>query len=795
MLSQAIFRAIVSIRINAFLGFLISIFLVQGLAAQVQPAGNALRFGGLEDYVEVGQVNFVDASNPSGSWTIEGWFRRSEAVNYENLLHTDFIPNRGNNGIRVELNTGVGRWGYLGKLYAFGLGGGYSAFIPSNAPFHDEWYHLAIVGNRTNEAAQRLELYLNGVKVTDRNVRIPTAFANFVMGIGFLKIPNRDFNGDLDELRIWKGARSATEIQRDYTRTLTGTEAGLLYYFDFEEGTANGDNTSIANIVNKGSGTAVPTWKNFDRTSGSSSNYVPVVGSLSPEGLPMCNATTVDEFLTCYGGADAFSPSYISALRAVIGAEDDIRSGNFAEARTKLNGVWASLPIGGCDWNPLLNFNKGPKINTGQPPMYAAMRMLDDIVTMETTVSSSPVVPKEVVLRVLLVERSSGLEYNTVADLSTGGGPGRVTADLDPRISENDYAIVRQSLDLFARYIKVVSQGYLSLDIQFYPIAASDLNLEMAITHTEGNNYKIRPINNAYQPIWDATNEIKDQTDWWYMIYPSLNLEDDPNPTVTKAGFDNLRFVSGGVTQDADGRPFIFSDDRFLIRKPADMGYGIYSDIERRVYMPQFFQHEFFHHLFGLYPGETPDLEPTSHDWTKPGAEFSWPTSFNEGENCTTAPSPVRYPRLEADYFHEALFNTLHQRTPSLAATLRHQTPGPTEFNNLAMTQLVGSYTQQTTTAGNNPLTVDLYLATATDKYMWKYTNPNAEGYNTEFEVGSQLPEGKLLSQADPSDPVTSWAAGKELTIKLRDERNPTTGNYTGAIEGIYLSGTLFQKN
>jgi hypothetical protein len=48
--------------------------------------------------------------------------------------------------------------------------------------------------------------------------------------------------------------------------------------------------------------------------------------------------------------------------------------------------------------------------------------------------------------------------------------------------------------------------------------------------------------------------------------------------------------------------PFFIIDDRWIVRKPPHIGTGEYSDVERSVYLPQWFQHEFFHHLFRTYP-------------------------------------------------------------------------------------------------------------------------------------------------------------------------------------------------
>ena len=48
--------------------------------------------------------------------------------------------------------------------------------------------------------------------------------------------PNTHFAGKLDSVRIWKRVRSDNEIRANWNQKLTGTEAGLLKYYRFDEG-------------------------------------------------------------------------------------------------------------------------------------------------------------------------------------------------------------------------------------------------------------------------------------------------------------------------------------------------------------------------------------------------------------------------------------------------------------------------------------------------------------------------------------------------------------------------------
>jgi hypothetical protein len=99
-------------------------------------------------------------------------------------------------------------------------------------------------------------------------------------------------------------------------------------------------------------------------------------------------------------------------------------------------------------------------------------------------------------------------------------------------------------------------------------------------------------------------------------------------------------------------RPLFLSDDGWFVRKPEHLGRGRYTAIERRAYQPQWFQHEFMHHLFRTWPAF--GLEDTGHQWFD---RSTWPDDF-EG-------------RFEPDYYSEAIDKRLLTATPSLAEALR----------------------------------------------------------------------------------------------------------------------------
>ena len=161
-----------------------------------------------------------------------------------------------------------------------GDGGADAAGLSSTTVVTDgEWHHVAWVRSST----RTFTLYVDGVveaTTTTTGTRSGLESNNEAsFGADYYPIPDRldrlrnFFDGQMDELRIWGDARTSAEINAFKDKELEGDEEDLLLYFDFEEGVANGDNTSRTTVTSKVSGAAAADLEYFSRT-GDSSNYV-----------------------------------------------------------------------------------------------------------------------------------------------------------------------------------------------------------------------------------------------------------------------------------------------------------------------------------------------------------------------------------------------------------------------------------------------------------------------------------------------------------------------------------------
>jgi hypothetical protein len=104
----------------------------------------------------------------------------------------------------------------------------------------DQWTHLAAVYTGAN---QPLKLYINGrLDATSGNVILDSA-DKVLIAAGDA---SGEFQGQIDEIRIWNGARTADQIQNNKDKQLNGDEAGLVSYYpvDEQQGPTLGDKTS-----------------------------------------------------------------------------------------------------------------------------------------------------------------------------------------------------------------------------------------------------------------------------------------------------------------------------------------------------------------------------------------------------------------------------------------------------------------------------------------------------------------------------------------------------------------------
>jgi hypothetical protein len=220
---------------------------------------NALDFAGDNDYIDLGTM---PGTNFTSDFTIETWMKWSGVggwygvISKENwnsslgwLLHTD-----GNTVLFIKAGSGVGALAAIST--------------PTN------WNHIACTYKASTGT---VEMFVNGVLVNSNTSVFFTASSEKVyIGSRHLNTgggPTDFFPGQLDEVRFWNKVRTQAEIQNSYNQSLSGNESGLVAYYTFNQGIANGTNTGITQLNDIAGSTDNGIMNGFGLTS-TSSNFV-----------------------------------------------------------------------------------------------------------------------------------------------------------------------------------------------------------------------------------------------------------------------------------------------------------------------------------------------------------------------------------------------------------------------------------------------------------------------------------------------------------------------------------------
>ncbi|MDN3491542.1 LamG-like jellyroll fold domain-containing protein [Winogradskyella bathintestinalis] len=231
-------------------------FYLQTYVAPNLSGNNALNFDGNDDYVELGNNAIFDITSQI---TLEASVYSTQLTGENNIItkfgdsvYRDSYLLRTINGVvyfDLKIND---TWVSVNSISA----------IPLNT-----WSHISAVYNGTS-----MKLYINGVP----NTTVPQT-GNIDVSTSTVKIGkwngSNSFNGNIDEVRIWNIAISDSDILDNYNTELTGNEIGLVAYYNFNQGTANGDNTSLTTLMDLSANNLIGTLNNFQLT-GMTSNWV-----------------------------------------------------------------------------------------------------------------------------------------------------------------------------------------------------------------------------------------------------------------------------------------------------------------------------------------------------------------------------------------------------------------------------------------------------------------------------------------------------------------------------------------
>lgn len=202
-----------------------------GRASADCPAGTALRFDGVDDWVDFGA-----GPATTSVLTLEAWVKPLASSAASQFIVGPYGAAAGGcfQGAGFVLQPGSGS--EPGRLaFVVGVRGcGNDDVIAWPVPELGVWHHLA--GTYDGRV---MRFYVDGALVGQLNNVDYTAFSRFVAGCTYdqnAKRPDFFFAGEIDEVRLWRYVRTQTQIDAGRATCLTGAEPDLAAYWNFDEG-------------------------------------------------------------------------------------------------------------------------------------------------------------------------------------------------------------------------------------------------------------------------------------------------------------------------------------------------------------------------------------------------------------------------------------------------------------------------------------------------------------------------------------------------------------------------------
>ena len=250
---------------------------------KTQPATH-LNFDGNDDYI---QLTHFEKPN---EFTIEAWVK--------NDYDTGNIISWGKNSndtSHTKLRVDDGDIDF----YIYDFINDISNTVSSSISINSDWHHIAVVKN-TN-LANNLEIYVDGALGATGTVNLNITSENLLIGGRSYNnlAPFELYEGNLDEVRIWNTARTATEINATKDCELLGNESGLLAYYTFNQGYDQVNNDAVTTLTNSVTGGSNGVLYNFNLY-GTTSNWLsgsPVTSGVTCASLATSSFTSSEDVL------------------------------------------------------------------------------------------------------------------------------------------------------------------------------------------------------------------------------------------------------------------------------------------------------------------------------------------------------------------------------------------------------------------------------------------------------------------------------------------------------------------
>lgn len=206
-------------------------------------AGSALGLNGGYALFNSAQLEMTNTSD----FTIEFWFKSATPSGDEYLFSNGKADGSDSSPLKWAVAaTSDDSIKIMNDGSTFGMDA--AAYLDNN------WHHFALVVNRRGN----MTVYLDGIGKMGGSSALVSGMggAKIALGARYYMInatqstADMFFNGTLDEVRIWNGARTQGRIQNLMNHSLRGDEKGLKAYFPFEDVTVTDPSVNNQTLEN-----------------------------------------------------------------------------------------------------------------------------------------------------------------------------------------------------------------------------------------------------------------------------------------------------------------------------------------------------------------------------------------------------------------------------------------------------------------------------------------------------------------------------------------------------------------
>lgn len=220
----------------------------------VHAQNNALDFDGSNDVVTTS-----DFFEFRSDYTVEAWINTSATTG---MIVSKWDAGDGNSTFSLQLSSG--------RPWASNNEAPFS-FISTQTINDGNWHHIAVTYDLS---ATTITMYVDGLEdISNTSAGVNGTQNNFDIAIGAEADGGTPLDGTIDEVRIWNDVRTEEELALNMNHELSGAESGLIAYYNFNQGTADGSNGAFTSLPDESTNSNTGTLSNFS-LSGSSSNYI-----------------------------------------------------------------------------------------------------------------------------------------------------------------------------------------------------------------------------------------------------------------------------------------------------------------------------------------------------------------------------------------------------------------------------------------------------------------------------------------------------------------------------------------